>query len=500
MSVAHTRRCTALLSVLTLVVVVLTGASTRLDGAERRDAQFPALAPTPYPMQHVNPRAADYVEAEAPTSVVPAWRALSDSMIAQPCSSGPNGDVYCTRAWAHPTTDKCNLVALDGKSGAVLWEDRVHGKCLLDEYAWITNPTIDRDGNLYVADSKLVASFTANGKLRWLNRTPSRLTSVRGLPNTPFGLNFLPTGELVTATMGDAHILVFDRTTGKLLSKPFHLPSDKQRASTSGQAPPGFMESLASPGVGSVLYDVGLGVSDKQVDNNVAVDPRSGLVFVTGGAPDPNPGNDGALWAVRYDRRTHTSRVQFLVRFPGPGGIATTPTVTKDGNYVLIGDNQNNFVAVDIPACAKGAVGSTCTDFASTPVGGKLGASVTVSPDDRVYFPIATQGLFAYDIKRDNGTVTLTHVFTKTIPGAIFSTVLTGFENAIWFGTSTGGEHALVAVDPKNGDTLSTQPACDLANVTMGSDGRTLYTNCINFQDELGGRHVPAGLQAWRPS
>jgi hypothetical protein len=486
--------------VLALVAGVALVASVPVGGAEQRDRQFPALAPTPYPMQHVNPRAADYVEADAPTAVTPSWHALTDSMIAQPCSSGPNGDVYCTRAWAHPATDKCNLVALDGKTGAVEWEDRVHGKCLLDEYAWITNPTIDSDGNLYVADSKVVASFTANGKLRWVNRAPARLRSTRGLPNNPFGLNFLPTGELVTATMGDAHILVLDRTTGKLLSKPFQLPSDKQRASTSGQAPPGFMESLASPGVGPVLYDVGLGVSDKQVDNNVAVDPRSGLIFVTGGAPDPNPGNDGALWAIKYDRRTGRSRVQFLVRFPGPGGIATTPTVTKDGNYVLIGDNQNNFVAVDIPACAKGASGSTCTHFASTPVGGKLGASVTVTPDNRVYFPIATQGLFAYDITRVDGTVTLTPVFTKKIEGAIFSTVLTGFQNAIWFGTSGGGQHALVAIDPNDGHTLSSQPACDLANVTMGADGKTLYTNCINFQEELAGRHVEAGVQAWRPS
>jgi hypothetical protein len=249
-----------------------------------------------------------------------------------------------------------------------------------------------------------------------------------------------------------------------------------------------------------VLYDVGLGISDKQVDNNVAVDPRTGLVFVTGGAPDPNPGNDGALWAIRYDRRTGRSRVEFFVRFPGPGGIATTPTVTKDGNYVLIGDNQNNFVAVDIRACARLRRGSSCAAYASAPAGGKLGASVTVTPSNRVYFPLATQGLVAYDIGRSQGRVTLTQAFTRPFPGMIISTVLTGFPNVLYFGVSSSatGEHFLVSVDPRDGSTIAMTPSCDLANVTMGSDTRMLYTNCINFQDELAGRHRSAGVQAWR--
>jgi outer membrane protein assembly factor BamB len=462
---------------------------------------FPRLAPTPYPMQHVNPRAADYIEMKAPEKVKPSWRALSESMIAQPCSSGVNGNVYCTRAWAHPATDRCNLVALDVSDGTVLWDDRVKGRCLLDEYAWITNPTIDRQGNLYVADSKLVASFSANGKLRWINRTPSKLVSARNLPNNPFGLSMLPSGKLVTATMGDGYVLVFNPDDGKLESAPFHLPSAKARTGAA-HAPPGFEERLASPGVGSVLYDVGLGISDKQVDNNVAVDPHRELIFVTGGAPAPNTSNDGALWALRYDARTETVSVQFSVRFAGPGGIATTPTVTKDGNYVLIGDNQGNLVAVDIKACAAVEPGSTCTDYATAPAGGKLGASVTVTPSNRVYLPLATTGLVAYDITRVNGTVTLEHVFTKEFPGMIVSTVLTGFDNAIWFGLSRSstGEHFLVDVDPATGDTISTRPSCDLANVTMASDRRTLLTNCINFQDELAGRHVPAGVQAWTPA
>ena len=71
-------------------VSLALGAAAAVAGARGSGAEFPTLAPTPYPMQHVNPREADYVEGPAPSKVAPAWRALDDSMIAQPCSSAPS--------------------------------------------------------------------------------------------------------------------------------------------------------------------------------------------------------------------------------------------------------------------------------------------------------------------------------------------------------------------------------------------------------------------------
>jgi hypothetical protein len=489
--------------------------------------EFPDLADAPYPAQHVNPRAADYIEAPSPVRVIPAWKALGDSMIAQPCVSGPEGHVYCTRAW-NLGSGKCNLIALDSQTGSQLWEDRVNGQCLLDEFAWITNPLVDHDGNVYGADRQRIVSFTADGLLRWQSLVPATLPNTK--PNNPFGLNLLPAGYLVTATMGDGIVLVVDRGTGELVTEPFDLPSQKERVpGTAGGAPmpQGFMDSLAGPGVGPVLWDVGLGVSDYEVDNNVAVDTHTGLIFITGGAPLPNPQNDGALWAVEYDPSADPGqqlRVRFRVTFPGPGGIATTPTISKDGNFVLIGDNQSNFVAVDIPACVSLPAGSECTHSTSIPIGEKLGASVTVTPDNRVYMALPQGGLAAYDVARDasNGEVMLTHVFTRSFPGYLISGVTTGFENMIWLGLSglagvaadgvilpmilgpiapsTGPvlrSHFLVGVSPQDGSILWAQASGDFANVTMAADGTTLLTNEINFLDELRRDHHEAGVRAW---
>lgn len=509
--------------------ILLSAASWEGTTAWALNEEFPHLADAPYPAQHVNPRASDYIEAKSPTHVLPAWEALGDSMIAQPCVSGPEGNVYCTRGW-DLGSGKCNLVALDGDTGSVLWEDLINGVCLLDEFAWITNPLVDIDGHVYAADHRQVVSFTSAGELRWKSLVPSTLP--QGKPNNPFGLNLLPSGELVTATMGDGFVLVLDRTTGELEASPFNLPSEKQRVpATAGGAemPEDFMDSLAGPDVGPVLWDVGLGASDYEVDNNVAVDTHTGIVFITGGAPAPNPANDGALWAVDYDPTAPASErlsVRFHITFPGPGGIATTPTVTKDGNFVLIGDNRSNFVAVDIPACLAGPPGSACSAFTSIAIGEKLGASVTVTPENRVYFALPQQGLAAYDVGRDpeSGKITLSHVFTRSFPGYLISGVTTGFENVIWLGltglagvavdgavlpmalgdaapsTGPGGRsHFLVGVRPEDGLPLWAYPSGDFANVTMAADRRTLITNHINFLDELRRDHHSAGIRAWVP-
>lgn len=472
-------------------------------------------------MQHVNPRAAGFIEAAAPETVAPVWEALTDSVVAQPCSSGLEGNLYCTLAW-NLGSGRCNLVALDGATGARQWEDRLDdGSCLLDEFAWITNPLVDTDGHLYVADSRQIASFTSTGDLRWVSDAPALIDSDK--PNNPFGLSLLPDGRLVTATMGDGVVLVVDRATGNV-DTSLDLPSAKQRTESAAFGPPmpdGFMDTLAGPDVGPVLFDVGTGVSDYEVDNNVAVDPNSGLVFITGGAPAPNPDNDGALWAIRLGEND-SLQVAFSVIFDGPGGIATTPTITKDGKFVLIGDNQSNIVAVDIPGCAALSPGSVCTNFASEPVGEKVGASFTARPDNVVYFPLPQGGLRAYRVENDSaGDVRMTEIFNRPFPGFVISSVMTGFDNVLYLGlTSLAGVvvdgvlvptvsddipataatrgHFLVAVGLDDGVIRSIHPSGDFANVTMLADGETLITNNINFVDELRRDHHEAGVRAWR--
>jgi hypothetical protein len=406
--------------------ILILGVLVALDGCADRDptmaGEFPFLSDTPYPAQHVNPRNADFVDRLPPEDVLPIWTALDDSTVPQPCVSGGSGRIYCVRAWDR-ASDRCNLIALDLASGAVEWEDRVDGRCQLDEYAWITNPLVDVAGNLYVADSQQILSFSGDGRL---------------------------------------------------VAAPFDIPSEK--VASGPTPPPGFMAGLASPTAAAVLFD---------------------------GAPAPNPSNDGAPWAIRLDRNAPGGpalAVQFLVRFAGPGGVATTPTLTADGGFVLVGHNEGHLIAVDVPACLSLPSGSECDAFARAEIGEKLGASVTVTPEDRVLVAAPRTGVLAFDVGRSAGRPTLAPVYRQSFGQRIVSGVLTGFPTLTYFPLtdSTSGEHFLTAIETATGRPRSAAPAGDFASVTMGDDGATLLTNNINFVDELAGRHHAAGVTAWR--
>jgi hypothetical protein len=483
-------------SVVLILLVLLMVASN--CGAPRLQTEFPFVAATPYPTQHGDPRRSDYVDLPAPLEVTKAWEAITDSTIIQPCVTGPTGLLYCARAF-DLGQDKCNLVALDELTGAVVWEDRVNGQCLLDHGTHLATPLVDRDGNVYASDTRQVVSFTADGVLRWTNGTPATLPSVKGSPNPPFGLNLLPTGELVTATLGDAHFLAFDRATGNLLGQ-FDLPSEKIDNST--PRPPGFLDPLGGPMALDLFWKWSLGAGEFENDNDIAVDTRTGLIFMSGGAPAPNPTNAGALWAVRYNDGAF--EVAFVVPFTGaPGGISTSPTITKDGQFVLIGDNTTFLVAVDLPTCAALPAGSACSAFASINLFDQLRASLAVTPDNRIITRRSATTAVAIDVGRDeDDQVTLTEAWATPIPNNQRITGVIGIFDGVAYAPTSSfafGTHELTAYDVETGAVLATIPTGDLANVTMASDQRVLIGNELNFIDELFARKNPAGVEGFFP-
>jgi outer membrane protein assembly factor BamB len=159
--------------------------------------------------------------------------------------------------------------------------------------------------------------------------------------------------------------------------------------------------------------------------------------------------------------------------------------VTADGQFVLVGDNANNLMAIDIAACRKVAKGAACEAALRVPFDGQLGASFVATPDNRIF--VSAGGVHAFDLSRDaDGNLIAEHRWTHdTIP-----LVITGFENIVYFPSREGH---LVGLDPDNGQVLFDQPGGLGANVTMASDLRTLITNQINF-----GQKPPAGVWGWR--
>jgi|GEM_PF-2404281 len=457
----------------------------------------PFLANSPYPTIHGDGRVSDYIEDKAPTRIQEAWTVLPNEVFVQPCSSGENGQIYCTMARGGES-GTCNLVALDLVTGEELWRDvdPVTQQCILDEGSTLNNPYIDKTGFLYTADTQKIVSFDADGKVRWVNDYPSTIVSAKGYPNVPFGLNALPSGELVTATVGDGIVIVVDRNTGKTLAT-LDLPSEK--TDTSGPVPEGYLVTKADDLAAELWWKVGLGDSGYEIDNNTAVDPQTGTILISGGAPVGDSEHQGALWGLKYE--AGRLRVLFHVPMAGEGGIATSPAISKDGNYVLIGNDAEQLVAVDLPTCLTlasramnpGPAGVVCENYGtSDPVGFVIASSPTVAPDNRVYISLGMDGLGSFQIKGGNGSpVHVEKVWAaKLAQGRVPVSVITGFDNAIYFSDRNlrDSTHAVVAVDPSDGSILSTTPVGDAMNITMGVDPNTneriLIANLGNLSDE----------------
>ncbi|MCZ6829190.1 MAG: hypothetical protein O7F73_06315 [Gammaproteobacteria bacterium] len=492
--------------VFVLLSVSALGATADTD---KPDREFSRLAATPYPAQHANPRNSDAVSFTSPTELKLKWKALEDSSIVQGCTTD-RGQLYCALGW-DKTTDKCNLITLSEVDGRVLWEDRINGECVLDEYASLTNPTIDSDGNLYINDSEKIVSFTSDGQLRWVNKTPATLKSRKGLSNAPFGLILLANGELATATMGDGWILFLDSQSGQLTREPFDLPAEKRnphkttRSLLPDSRPEGFMENLMSPSAAQMLWDFAFGESDYENDNNIAVAEKHQLLFISSGAPYPNKGNKGALWAVSFAKGT--PEVAFYVELDVEGGIATSPTISKDNRLALIGDNEQNLVTVNIERCLREADGGSCEHFEKHPLGHDLTSSVIITDNNRLIIPAGQTGYAGYDLNTDaDGVVSLEQIWeTRLAWFPIGVSVHLAFENVVWIPFYHIGRQQpfIVALDIETGEEVARYESGDAANVTMASDGKTIVAQNMSFIESafLGrlGFEVKGGVWAWEP-
>jgi len=486
-----------------------------LLGVSMAQAEFENLLASPYPTQHVNPRNSDFTPYDAPTTNLKVkWKALEDSQILQACSSGSNGLLYCVRGWAL-ADDKCNLIALNEETGARVWEDRIDGQCQLDEQVTVNNPVIDAAGNLYLADSQQVMSFTADGQVRWRNNFPSTVKSRKSLPNVPFGLILLEGGELATATLGDGIMTMFDSQTGEMTRTPFDLPAEKRKPPKPSrfllpkQMPDDFMDNLTDLAAAQIIWDFSLGESDFEVDNNLAVDEKRKLIFISSGAKFPNKKNSGALWAVSYADKDLS--VAWYVELDVPGGIATSPTLSNDGAFVIIGDNDLNLVTVDVQACSDWAAQQqrpqagqpSCPQLHKHKVDNDITSSVVLTPDNRILVPYGRSSFAAFDLVRDAaGVPTLSKVWeTRLGYTPMAMSVSLGFNNVVWIPAYSilWQDSFIVALDIETGEELARYDSGDAANVTLAGDGQTLIANNLSFISSLFlGNGQKGGVWAWQ--
>jgi hypothetical protein len=316
---------------------------------------------------------------------------------------------------------------------------------------------------------------------------------------------------------------MFDSQTGEMTRKPFDLPAEKRKPPKPSrfllpdQMPGDFMDNLTDINAAQIIWDFSLGESDFEVDNNLAVDEQRKLIFISSGAKFPNENNIGALWAISYADKD--LRVAWFVELDVPGGIATSPTVSNDGAFVIIGDNDLNLVTIDIGACtdwalsgqeslADAAVNSSglkkqaCPKLYKHKVANDITSSVVLTPNNRILVPYGRGSFAAFDLARDSaGAPTLTKAWeTRLSYTPMAMSVSLGFNNVVWIPAYSilWQNSFIVALDIETGEELARYDSGDAANVTLAGDGETLIANNLSFISSLFlGVGQKGGVWAW---
>jgi len=204
-----------------------------------------------------------------------------------------------------------------------------------------------------------------------------------------FGVNYHPHTDSLIASLGDGHVYVFDRKTGKpLMSEAFVMPGDKL-PSTNFSLPDGIARE-ANKQIASMVGQVGnvdpiVSVLNaaagelQRVTNFFSIDTNSGRIWIASTLPDEEDGTkDGwseiaALYGLDLVKKGHLYDLEIKIVARVPGGTASTPAISPDGKRVYIADAFNTIYAIDTVSGER---------IWSLDVENKVAGSINVSADN----------------------------------------------------------------------------------------------------------------------
>jgi hypothetical protein len=489
----------------------------------------------PYLGIHADAGNSDVIACESASRFAVDWHALEGLGLTQPNTFSPDGDtIYATTTHSQP--DGCRLWALDAQTGETTW-CRPYPPTISQSAV-----EVDRDGDLYFTVDGAVVSLTADGEDRW-----STAFSADGDSDAPWGVHFTPQGHIATVTTsGSVHLL--RRSDGAILSSlaiagtyGFVAPATLDLGAGSGIDLLDFLPEAVAADIISVWGDTsgddasagfaGFMGAGGFVDNTLGVDP-AGYLYIVGGGPDED---HGALVQVRVDGTADAPALIGGWTATIVGGSATTPSVSRDGRFVVIGDGSTTAAILssadadahvrvaDIHACDENTDAdpdpAICAFAFSEPLErAPLPGAPAILPDGTVIFyefsldfaygpdardvvAVGPNGIVWETVLPDdldwNSVVTVTdnHVIGTASRVTLSDQQLLGLA----FPVKT--EDYLVILDRQDGAFVSAQPVLDdsSATVTIGPSG-SLYVGVLGILSVLSIDERPdLGLVRYRP-
>ncbi len=259
----------------------------------------------------------------------------------------------------------------------------------------LTDPKTGKD-LIYVGTYDRAVAAKIDGTILW--DVPTGLPKLQpGLLKANqhnFGLNYHPQTDSLIAALGDGHIYVLDRKTGKQrLSQPFMMPGG--RTAVTNFSLPKKIAAKANKDIAHMVGDTGgsidpissvLHVAAGELQKNTnffSVDSNSGRIWIAATLPDEEDGKkDGwadfaALYGLDLVQKGDSFELEVKVISKVPGGTASTPAISADGKRVYIADAFNSVYAVNA---------ATGDKIWSINVEAKVAGSLVVSADNGEIF------------------------------------------------------------------------------------------------------------------
>jgi outer membrane protein assembly factor BamB len=294
-----------------------------------------------------------------------------------------------------------------------------------------------------LADEKSMHSFNRKGSIRW----------TRPIKGVPLSAQFTPDGDLLFIThIGVIYML--DRHTGRPVQPPHALiPGAK---------------SDPSKGLRACMR----GLPDCPSANTPAIDLRNGRLYYTFWAPGaPNAG----VRAMRLPSLEALWSNETL-----PGGSASSPDLSADGQRLYLTDNAGHLNALD---AASGRL------IWTLPIGYSAGGSVSVSPDGLI-MPAGGRGapLMAVQDRGSHGAIVWRN---EALNNFGVATQAAGFKAYPTVSTGRGTADLLV-VDTRTGRLLDRETIPGSPRFTVGT---TIDANGTVYVATISG-----DLHAFRPA
>lgn len=494
-------------------------------GARTAGATVSPVIPEPdaFRTMHVGVNNTDELWTVAAPMVALAWTAETDMYVAEGPTFDNAGNLYFS---PYNPREDVSLVALDRRTGRRRWSvpgGGAGGGAILV----LNDPDAPGEQRIYHATYTTAMALRPDGTVIW--QVPTGLTLPEREPGAPdfthaWGMNYHPQADAVLSVTMDGHVVAHDRRTGRpLLAEPFPLPGSP--AAVVRRLPwwittPGnratdevFGRTIDDRGLFTVIADVVFG-NGVEVANYYAVDPNSGRIYIAATAPDELDGardgqsRSGALYLLELTADptgAHTLRI--VGYYPFAGGTGSTPTVSADGERVLVSDENGNVIALDAQLEEQWRIN----------VGAQVAASIAVSSDNAEIYAVTQYDVIKLFDRGDSAEIAW-RATLDAFPGFANFNALTPTITANGIAVSVGGGRAIgphhlmhtagvALLDRDTGTLRSFAPQREesIAITSLGPDGGYyLASSPVRRAITRGllGERVPpllGGIQAYRP-